>query len=340
MGIDKSSVLLEMYKDFLQDRENENKKLQNNLNRINEIDVYLHSVREDVESDFKVFSPRSAEKIYKDEIEQVEGEKADIEKENQYLSKRLEELDKRIQELETIIKDFSFKEKDNNYRHLRVLDIQEKDRQRISRELHDSSVQNLTHLVHTIELGSMFIDQDPLRAKLELASCIKNLKLIIDEIRETIFDLRPMSFDDLGFKDCIEEFIRNLKMQYSNKEIEIQANICDIKLDECFKCSDKDKEAANLLLVTVYRIIQEALINSFKHSDGDKVDLTISLSNNKFYIIVKDNGKGFCVGKIMDQRDKHFGMSIMKERIEFLNGTFDINSCEQGTEIKIEIPLL
>ena len=84
-----------------------------------------------------------------------------------------------------------------------VLDVQEKERQRIARDLHDSSLQNLTHLVHKVELSSLYIDRDPVKAKLELATIEAGLRKVIDDIRNRIYDLRPMTFDDLGLRQTL-----------------------------------------------------------------------------------------------------------------------------------------
>lgn len=338
------SVLKEILNYFIQDRKEENDKLQNNINKINEIDTFIQSVEEGEEIDFKVFSPRRLDHLYKERIEGLKLEKKDIEKENHYHYEKIIKLDQQIGYVELLMKDNEgssyyedciFKENNqDNYKHLMVLDIQEKERQRIARELHDSSLQNLTHLVHNIELGSMFIDQDPIRAKLELATCIKNLKGTINEIRETVFNLRPMSFDDLGFKQCIENFIDNMRQQYNNCEIE--SDVKELKLD---KFTEQEKENANLLMVTIFRIIQEAVINSLKHSNAEKILLDITQKNKKCYINISDNGKGFTVESVM--KNKHFGLSIMKERINLLNGKIKIDSkLNQGTNIEIIVPLI
>ena len=237
MDINRISVLQELYDSLLQDRKQVNDIINNNINRIEEINAFLNSVKDDPESDMRVFSPRSSEAIYRDEINVHEEEKENIEKENHSQYYKLSKLTKQIEDIEFLLKDLSsielknensfivdnvLDEKENlseyfsdDSKHMWMLDIQEKERQRIARELHDSSVQNLTHLIHMIELSSMFIDQDPIRAKLELASCSKNLKSVIDEIRETIFNLRPMSFDDLGFKQSIDDLITKLKSNYN-----------------------------------------------------------------------------------------------------------------------------
>lgn len=328
MSKDKYNILKDIYNELLTERKKENEKLQSNLDRIKEIDVYLKSVRDD--TDFVVFSPRSAENIFSDRIRECGNEKSEKQEENKKYYSKLNKLDIQINQLKKLLEDG-----DDYFNQLEVLNIQEKERQRIATELHDSPVQNLTHLVHMIELSSMFIDQDPVRAKLELENCIKILKSTIDEMRESIFNLRPMSIDDLGFKQCVENFISNSQMQFKNCKIEY--DICEFFSDNL---NGKDKQKINLLLITIYRIIQEALINALKHSDAEKINLDVKENAGKCYINIKDNGKGFLLDDIKKQENKHFGLFIMKERINLLHGSILINTAiGKGTEIKIEIPL-
>ena len=217
---------------------------------------------------------------------------------------------------------------------LKVLDIQEKERSRIARELHDSSLQDLTHLIHMIELSSMYIDKDPISAKLELESCSQSLKKIIGEIRDTIFNLRPMTFDDLGFKQCIQNDILELQLQHKNCEITCE---CD---DFVIVKDDEKAEIYNLFLVTLYRVIQEALINSLKHAEAGKVHLSIKENEQEIVVEIIDDGKGFDINRVAEDSDnKHFGMSIMYERIYLLNGTIEIDSdINVGTKIGIIVP--
>ncbi len=331
-------ILREIYNEFLDEQNEENRKVQNNINRIIEIDTYLKSIKEDY--DLAVFSPRSVENIYSEKIKELEDEKNILENDNNIHYHKLNKLNKQIKQLIQLLQNDDDKvinkESINSCRSLEIIDIQEKERQRIARELHDSSVQNLTHLVHMIELSLMYIDQDTIRTKLELENCIKILKSTIDEIRDTIFNLRPMSFDDLGFKQCIENFVSNSKIRYNNCEIEY--NICEF-LDDSFK--SKNKQKINLYLLNIYRVIQEAVINALKHSDADIVYLKIEKKEKKCHIEIKDNGKGFSLDDVLKQKNKHFGLLIMKERISLLHGNILIDTnIGKGTEIKIDIPLL
>lgn len=338
MRKDKLTVLKKLLAESLQDKEKIESALQKNLNRISEIDSFLDSIYKDEKSDFQVFSPRSAESIHREKIEQVKNEKEKLEYSNDSYYQELGKIEKQIESLSWVIEES--KETDKEM-HLMILDIQEKERVRIARELHDSSLQNLTHLIHTLELSSLFIDQDPVRAKLELTSCSQNLKQTIDEIRDTIFNLRPMSFDDLGFSQCIENFVDILRQQF--KDYEIVFDIDDVSMD--FTDTDQ-KYTFDLFLVTVYRVIQEAVTNSLKHSNGNKVELYLQKTEKELLIKIIDNGRGFAVDSASsDKKDKstdkkHFGISIMRERIYLLGGKLEIDSKpEQGTLVFISVPL-
>ena len=224
--------------------------------------------------------------------------------------------------------DFGLKgDKESINNGLKILDIQEKERQRIARDLHDTSLQNLTHLVHKIELSSLFIDEDPIKAKLELATIGSSLKSTIQEIRNTIFDLRPMTFDDLGLKESFDRLADRIK---ERSDFDVYYNIEEIN------CNN------SLVLMTIFRIIEECTNNAIKHSGGSVIFFEFKkISNHNCIIIISDDGKGFDVDKVLSTQDRHFGLNILKERVSLLSGTLDIDTkSKKGTTIKIIIPLL
>lgn len=329
MNIKTTDILKNIYDELLEIKNEENEIIQSNLNRLKEIDIFLNSLKED--SDFSVFSPRSYETVYADKIEELKTENSSLKNENRIHYRKLNQLNKQIAQLEQ----FFISDTIEKYDDKKVLEMQEADRQRIARELHDSSVQNLTHLIHMIELSFLYIDKDPIRAKLELEECIKILKSTVNEIREIIYNFRPMSFDDLGFKHCIENFITSCQTKFKNCIIEY--HICDLTIDVW---KNKDKQEINFLFLCIYRIIQELVNNALKHSNGDRIILNIETKENVCFICIKDNGKGFTVDNTFEQEDRHFGISIMKERVNLLHGNISFNAdVEKGTEINIEIPL-
>lgn len=207
-----------------------------------------------------------------------------------------------------------------------VLDVQEKERQRIARDLHDSSLQDLTHLVHQVELSSLYIDQDIVKAKLELASVESGLRKVIDDIRNRIYDLRPMTFDDLGLCETLLNFFSLL-----NKDgaFEILSDIDDIE----DQFSEKEKEIS---LIMIYRIIQECVQNAIEHSEGNKIEVSLKKDEDRIYIKIQDNGTGFNL-KEAEKKDRHFGLSVVKERVFLLGGKMKIET-DNGTIVFIEIP--
>ena len=214
-----------------------------------------------------------------------------------------------------------------NFDYEDFLNRQEMDRKRIANELHDTSVQDLTHLIHQIELAGLYIDLDPIKAKLELATINDELRKIIKDIRNTIFDLRPMSFDDLGLQDALEQYIENLK------------NKCNIEIETEMDFVDNYDEKKKLI---IYRILIECLNNSVKHANASIIKLKMKDVDNDLYLSVIDDGIGISNIGVQDsekEKHTHYGLSIMKERVSILNGKCYINSKEEeGTHIEFIIP--
>ena len=292
-------------------------QIDNNLLKMKESDFFTNSILENEDSNYKFFSPRDAESVHKLQIHKAREEKIFYKGQNELLLEKKKKLLYRIEQIKKVIDE----ENDRDYEALR---IQEEDRQRIARDLHDTSLQNLAHLVHKIELSSMYIDKDPLRAKLELSVVSKNLKSVIEEIRNTIFDLRPMSFDDLGLKAALERLIDLIN---ENHTYEIDVEIDDVSCEN------------NLVLVSIYRVVQECLTNIVKHAEATKICLHCKMIDDNYDIVIKDNGKGFHLEEIDNSEGKHFGITLVQERVHLIGGIISIKSDNNGTNIEISIPI-
>lgn len=204
-----------------------------------------------------------------------------------------------------------------------VFKIQELDRRRIARDLHDTSLQNLAHMIHKLELASMYIDKDAIQAKLEIASVSKNIDSIIEEIRNIIFDLRPMSFDDLGLKETIEDMVDKLK---KNSDIIVVTDIDSIYMDD-----ESD-------MLGIFRIIQECVMNTYKHSKAKHLKISLKENDSEIYLEIEDDGIGFEIDSACN-KERHFGLFIMKERVEIMSGKIKILSeINKGTKIVVTIP--
>ena len=176
-----------------------------------------------------------------------------------------------------------------------------------------------------------YIENDTTRAKLELESIHKGIKDIINDMRTTIFNLRPMSFDDLGFAGAIEHMM------------EVLQKSTDIKLEYHIE-GDYDR-ISDIILISVIRIIQEACNNAIKYSKATNLIIDCKIDNQNILIMVRDNGIGI---QSRDSEDlvesdgkNGFGISIMKERTKILKGSFDLLSEEKkGTTIYVSVPII
>ena len=208
----------------------------------------------------------------------------------------------------------------------KMMEMLETERKRIVSELHDTSLQNIVHLVHMIELASLYIDKDPARAKMELNSVSKGLHNVIEDIRSTIFNLRPMTFDDLGLKASFERLLDFLN---ADKDY-----IMDVEID------DVSCETDDYFCITLYRVVQECLLNIKKHSQATRVLFHCKKTEQKYEILIQDNGKGFTMEEAEDKANSHFGLALIHEGVNLLNGTIHVSSAiGRGTTIDIKIPL-
>jgi Signal transduction histidine kinase len=213
---------------------------------------------------------------------------------------------------------------------VQILETQENERIRIARELHDSTVQNLTNLVHKTELCLKLVDIDTVRVKLELETEINSIRSIINDMRSIIYDLRPMSIDDLGLNVTIERYITRFLTE--NDEIEIE-----------FTTENEEIKLLPIINITLFRIIQEACNNVKEHAGANKVMIHLIYNKDNIQLSIVDNGIGFDT-KLFHQNESHsdksFGLSIMKERIYLLSGKIDIISKDkEGTSILVSVPV-
>ena len=102
---------------------------------------------------------------------------------------------------------------------IELLVMQETERKRIADDLHDTTVQDLVHLSQQLELATMYLNQDVNQTRLELMSAKKYIKKIIEDMRGTIYDLRPMAFDDIGWNAAIDKLKKDFKDK-SNKRFQ------------------------------------------------------------------------------------------------------------------------
>lgn len=327
MNDDVKNTLQQIIDELEEDKKTSQKKLNNNIDRISQINVSLKSLLDAENFDINVFSPRNVDNLYDEQIYEYNKEKNVLDEENRNYYARISRLNNLLSKL------YAFQLEDglnkvvpkNNQDEYNSFILLETDRQRIAKDLHDTSLQNLTAIVHKVELASMYINQDPIRAKLELSTISNSIKETINEIRDTIFELRPMTFDDLGFRELLDAYV--------DKETEKKK----IKVIFDKYCLNTKEQS---ILIFTFRVIKECFGNAVKHSKCSEIHLVIDDSDNKKLIIdITDNGTGFDIEEKNLEKNKHFGLIIIRERVKLMKGTIDMISNENGTKVHITIPI-
>ncbi len=204
-----------------------------------------------------------------------------------------------------------------------ILLLQEAERKRIAEELHDTTVQDMICLSHQLELISVYMDQDVIQAKLETAVARKRIKRVISEMRETIYDLRPMVIDDIGWQALFERLREKLLCE--NPYMDILFGIDPVDLSD------------GITALSIYRIVCEGCQNIVKHSSADRIEISVKNNGSMIKIRIQDNGVG--IGNATGDGGNHFGLQYMSERVDALSGKMDIISDSSGTRIKIQIPV-
>jgi len=207
---------------------------------------------------------------------------------------------------------------------IKIIEAQENEKKRISRDIHDGPAQSLANVIFKAEYASKIIDTSPVKAKREIAELQEDVRNTLKDIRKIIYDLMPMSLDDLGLVPTIKKLISNIMDNYS---IDVDFHVT--------QSSVIDNQLTNLM---VFRVIQEAFNNIVKHSKCKNVKMRLHVSDIEIDVMIVDDGVGFDVLKNID-KPLGYGLYNMKERIEIVNGTIEINSAiNKGSTIKIIIP--
>ena len=234
-----------------------------------------------------------------------------------YLSGELQDLSIQLEDI-----------KQKQYMGIKIIKAQEEERKRVAREIHDGPAQLIANLVIKTELCEKLIDMDTEKAKEELVSLKGFLRSSLSDVRKIIYNLRPMSLDDLGLVPTLQRYISNY-VEENNILIE-------------FLVLGNPKPLKPVIELAAFRIIQEALTNIKKHSGAEDATIRIEFTSEQVNILISDNGSGFNMSelKAVKNEDSGYGLLSMRERVELLNGKFDLKASKgKGTKIFVSLPL-
>jgi PAS domain S-box-containing protein len=209
-----------------------------------------------------------------------------------------------------------------------LLVAQEKERQRIARELHDSIAASMTGIKFKIE--SLLYESVLQPAAVESLKLLSvRLQQAVEETRRIMADLRPSVLDDLGILAATKWFCREFTKTYTR-----------IHIDEFIQFEEQD--IPDEIKTPIFRIFQEALNNIAKHSKADLVRFSLKKSEGRIELVVEDNGRGFDPERPPRKHTgtEGLGLASMAERAELSGGLFSIESTPgKGTTIRASWPL-
>jgi signal transduction histidine kinase len=203
----------------------------------------------------------------------------------------------------------------------RLVEAQETERRKISRELHDEVGQTL---------GALLVDVGRLSAALpdarpEIKNQVGHMKSVaeraVQSVRNLALLLRPGMLDDLGLVAALEWQGREVSRN-SHVEVDVESENVAEDLPDDYK-------------VTIYRLVQEALNNAVRHSAARTARVRVEQTDGHIAVMVSDDGQGFD-----PQRQRGLGILGMEERVRRLGGTLAIDShAGQGTTVRAELPV-
>jgi signal transduction histidine kinase len=201
-----------------------------------------------------------------------------------------------------------------------VIEAQEKERKRIAEDLHDS----LGQMLSTIKLHMVSIEDSEAMNSTENKGVLNNAIGYIDdacnEVRNISHHLMPGALIRLGLIPALGDIIENI-----NKTNKVEIN---------FTNNGFEKRLNESTEINIYRIIQELIRNTIKHSQATKIDINMSRENNHISLTIEDNGKGFDTSKISESEG--IGWKNIYSRLAILNGKINISSeINRGTKISI-----
>lgn len=206
----------------------------------------------------------------------------------------------------------------------KIIQAQEEERRRVAREIHDGPAQSMANIVFRAEVCEHFLDSDLERARNELKELRALVRNSLAEVRKIIFDLRPMTLDDLGLVATVRRLLEGAEKR--------TGLICELRVTGDAKRLDSHVE------VGLFRVVQEAVTNAEKHAKANRVVVQLDYSYQFVNAQVEDDGQG--IADVEAIGEESFGLMGIRERAKLLGGEVLLESAVgEGTRIRLRIPL-
>lgn len=237
---------------------------------------------------------------------------------------RTAQLDEANVALRKQIARFERAEKERQELQRRLVNAQEQERSRISLELHDEVGQQITALMLALKGLEAELTADELRSKL------RDLRLTTEhvgrEIHQLASELRPVALDQLGLARALSGYLEAWSERSGIAVDFFSAGIDELRLPPAIE-------------TTLYRIVQEAINNIFKHAGAKAVSVSIERRGEQVVCIVEDDGTGFDPDAAQPSEQVRIGIDGMRERASILGGELTIESGARGTTVRARLPV-
>lgn len=207
-----------------------------------------------------------------------------------------------------------------------LIEAQEEERRKISRQIHDGPAQSLSNFILQAEIALRLFDSDPEKAREELNDLKAAAGTTFSHVRDFIFDLRPMMLDDLGLVPTVRRYAEAYKEKTG--------------LDLSVVVTGNERRLETHQEVLIFRTIQMALGNVRDHAQATQVRVMVDMGDNLVRAAVEDNGKGFDAEAAMSDEPGHLGLKMAERRVMQLGGEFELESqAGEGTRVSFTIPI-
>jgi signal transduction histidine kinase len=208
----------------------------------------------------------------------------------------------------------------------KMIVVKDEERKTLAAELHDTLAQSLTGISYKVQFCRELLKRNREGMDEELGSLVESIHQAIDQCRSVISNLHPDLIDTVGLVPALRRLFQNFTKE---THILVSAEL------------PKDAILSDDLSIRVYRVIQEALTNVYKHANAKTVEISLAVNGDGLKLVISDDGKGFdkfqCTPEGADSNK--LGLLYMKERVESVGGTVAVESAAmRGCTIRVSIP--
>jgi two-component system sensor histidine kinase DegS len=204
-----------------------------------------------------------------------------------------------------------------------MIQAQEAERQRLSRQMHDGPAQALSNFILQTEITMRLFDMDQAKARDELENLKTNSTAAFQQVRDFIFDLRPMMLDDLGLVPTLKRYIEAFKEKSG--------------IDIRFGVTGTERRFESYLEVLIFRAVQDLLGDAVHNRQASQIKAQVDIDQNNVKVEFEDNGRGLDMQAL--EGEQGMLLKVIKDRVEMLGGYFDARSTDgQGAKIIFLVP--